>query len=85
MGELSDRFVCDIPLIMIKDNTLIKAMFGGGDRFWEFVRPTEDKFNLTLFLMRAPIFFFFTLSDFITYVCISRRYNFLDTKFDFVY
>lgn len=36
---------------------LRQCLGGGGNRFWEFVRPTEDKFNLTLFLMRARIFF----------------------------
>lgn len=53
-------------------------------RFWDCFCPNEDKFNLTLFLLRAlfflPVFFFFTLIDFITYFYISTRYNFQDLQ-----
>lgn len=58
-------------------------------RFWDSFCPNEDKFNLTLFLLRALFFLpFFFLIDFITYFYISTRYHFQDlqdTKFDFVY
>lgn len=62
MGEQSDRLVCDIAFVKIKDNTLFKAIFWRRKkRFWDCFCPNEDKFNLTLFLLRALFFlpFFF--------------------------
>lgn len=36
MGEQSDRLVCDIAFVKIKDNTLSKAIFKKKKRFWDF-------------------------------------------------
>lgn len=93
MGEQSDRLVCDIAFVKIKDNTLSKAIFKK-KTLLGFFCPNEDKFNLTLFLLRAlfflPFFFWLILLlisiyllDTISRICKTRNsFLFISNRFN---
>lgn len=71
--------IFDIHLLRQSDTNLIPPIHMGvqSDGFVLL----KNKFNLNLFLLRALFFlFFFTLSDFITYVYIYTRYNFQELQ-----